>query len=337
MSQPPQTLDTTLQQVLGPYRLQSALQYRPMFVAYAAALDDEHGAREPRVLKVSHGGEQAAESARYLELEAELLNRVPDSGTLAGPVRVEHHAGHTILDFGPVDGVTLAHLLRARRTRDVRLTSVEAIQIIRQALDAIAAVPVIELSNGDTATGLLCHGWGDSTFLVTKDGALTALGFSDIIVNGKRPSNWSWTALTAPEYCQPGPPIGTTADIYGAGALLFSLLTLHPVISASNLDSLVLCRLFRSLHPVPSDVFEDLAMLDGVVDRALRCDPLERYQTVADFAGAIAAAVGTAWTTPDASLGGLYKEAKGLGITSIAVAPPESDQHTIGARVTELV
>jgi hypothetical protein len=93
----------------------------------------------------------------------------------------------------------------------------------------------------------------------------------------------------SPEQLVRGGVVDHRTDIYAAGVVLFELLTGRRMYEPGDTpDYRALARMVtRGEHPMPSHVDPALAPYDGLVARALRPDPNERYQRAAEFRDAI--------------------------------------------------
>ncbi len=92
----------------------------------------------------------------------------------------------------------------------------------------------------------------------------------------------------APEQMESSERVDARSDIWALGAILFELLTGRLPYAAGTLPQLFV-RIMRSKTPKPSARRPGLPRaLDDVVARCLAIDPDDRFQTVADFASALA-------------------------------------------------
>ncbi len=89
----------------------------------------------------------------------------------------------------------------------------------------------------------------------------------------------------APEQLIRGFEVDFRTDIYAVGVILHELLTGERLYAQGETpDYRALARMVaKGQHPLPSHVDPSLAQYDGLVARALRPDPGERYQTAAEF------------------------------------------------------
>jgi eukaryotic-like serine/threonine-protein kinase len=96
-------------------------------------------------------------------------------------------------------------------------------------------------------------------------------------------------AMGSPYYMSPeqiqGKEVNFHSDMYSLGVVMFELLTGKRPFTAENIDQL-LQKILNQDAPAPSSARADLPKaLDGVVLRALKKDPKQRYATWAEFAG----------------------------------------------------
>ncbi len=125
-----------------------------------------------------------------------------------------------------------------------------------------------------------------SNIFLTKSGALTSMGLSDILCGDQHP-NLVWSALTSPEFCVEGREIDNRADLYSIGCMLFNLLTGKPIISAKEYSPHIAHRIFMDVHPLPSDVEPSLGDFDEIVKKSVSCMPEKRFQTANQFMDAL--------------------------------------------------
>ncbi len=93
----------------------------------------------------------------------------------------------------------------------------------------------------------------------------------------------------APEQLVRGGSVDHRTDIYAAGVVLYEMLTgLRMYEPGDTPDYRTLARMVtRGEHPLPSHADATLAPYDGLVAKALRPNPNERYQRAAEFRDAI--------------------------------------------------
>ena len=89
----------------------------------------------------------------------------------------------------------------------------------------------------------------------------------------------------APEQLIRGREVEAATDIYALGSILFEMLTGERLYQVGDTpDYRALAKMVaKGQHPMPSDIDRALAPYDGLVTRALRPDPSERYGTAAEF------------------------------------------------------
>jgi serine/threonine protein kinase len=101
-------------------------------------------------------------------------------------------------------------------------------------------------------------------------------------------------AMGSPYYMSPeqiqGKDLSFHSDMYSLGVVLFELLTGKRPFTAENIEQLMQ-KIISQEAPAPSSVRPDLPKtLDGIVLRALKKDPQQRYATWAEFAGELSKA-----------------------------------------------
>jgi serine/threonine-protein kinase len=94
----------------------------------------------------------------------------------------------------------------------------------------------------------------------------------------------------APEQCC-GMPVDARADIYACGVVLFELLTGRKPFVADDPIAIVQHHLSQPPPRMDSVVADDFGELEVIVARALAKKPADRYQTAAEMAAALEAAI----------------------------------------------
>jgi len=156
----------------------------------------------------------------------------------------------------------------------------ERLRLFLQVLDAV----------GHAHANLIVHrDLKPSNILVTPDGTVKLLdfGIAKLLERDTEPGSPALTVegalVLTPEFAAPeqaqGGPITTATDVYALGVLLYLLLSgRHPTAEGCRTPFEVVQALHEK-QPTPLP----LGDLGLIVDKALRKDPRERYQTVAAF------------------------------------------------------
>jgi len=124
---------------------------------------------------------------------------------------------------------------------------------------------------------------------ITRDRVHIAdLGLAD--VTGSTARIGDLEVAGTPAYISPeqvlGQPVGPTADVYQAGALLYFLVTGQAPYPRSTIAKIIHAHLYAP-PPVPSALVRDAVPLDRLVTRALSKQPASRFQSAAEFRAAL--------------------------------------------------
>ena len=125
--------------------------------------------------------------------------------------------------------------------------------------------------------------------LITPEHGLKIIDFGIALMAGARRLTWRWlsTAVGTPDYMSPEQIQGgrgdARTDIYALGAMLYEMLTGRPPFQGDNALSIMNQQL--SATPPPPSLLNRAvpAGLDGIVQKAMRKDPSERYQSAASL------------------------------------------------------
>ena len=190
---------------------------------------------------------------------------------------------YLVMEFVP--GVNLKHCLN----NGVRFTPWGAVKVV---LDVLAAL------NHAHGQKILHRDVKPENILLDAAGwvKLTDFGIAKILDaeedNGTQLSGHS---IGTPRYMSPeqvrGIPLDERSDLFSAGVLLYELLTARLPFDGSN-QFAIAAQILNEAAPLPSTLNPAVpSVLDAVVARAMAKHPAERFQTVADFADALIAAV----------------------------------------------
>jgi len=300
MASPPR-LDPRIGRVLqSRYRVVSRVAAGAMGIVYRG---ERVGLGRPVAIKfLQFGAAPPTEMRRRFEIEAKAASRMSHPNCV--PVidfGTEADIPYLVMDF--VAGQSLRDLMSSGP-----LPVPRALRIARQILAGLAHAHAHGIVHRDIKPENILV-WSDAMgeqVQITDFGLakLDALGVSQEV------------AIGTPSYMSPeqtlGLPVDARSDVYGAGVLLFELLTLRKPFS--GLNPFETMRLQREA-PVPA--FEDLAPdrlvprgIEGVVRCALAKDRNDRYRSAVDLAAALERAVATAHDdTDDLELGDLLAAA----------------------------
>jgi len=271
---------------LGPYQVEELVGEGGMGEVYRATRAD--GAYHQVVaIKVLRSGYLAAESVRRFRLEREALARLvhPDIAAI--------HDGGTTPDGRPylvlqyVDGIPItsfadAHQLSAEARLRLFVRVAEAVHFAHSRL---------VVHRDLKPTNILVDAEGHPFLLDFGVARLLDPSIDGSLVPGTRPE----VRLLTPEHAAPeqlrGEVVGTAADVYALGVLLFELLTGTRPFARSGRTPTELERLVLEAQPptlasvAPRERMAPLGGdLERIVAMALRKEPDRRYASASQFA-----------------------------------------------------
>lgn len=123
--------------------------------------------------------------------------------------------------------------------------------------------------------------------LITPDGQLKLIDFGIAYLQGARRLTWKWLSTTVgtPDYMSPEQIQGgrgdARSDLYALGVMLYEMLAGRPPYQGDNAFAVMDQHL--NGRPAPPSRYNPAVPsgLDGIVLRAIRKDPMERYQSAA--------------------------------------------------------
>ena len=272
---------------IGNYIAKSELGSGGMGVVYLC----EHPLIRRRVAaKVLHEELAASEEiVRRLFAEAKAANEI--------------HSEHIIevLDFGRItdEGRDLVYLLmeflegEALGTRLWRtgLTIDESLHIVAQCCQALEASHKVGIVHRDLKP--------ENIFLLDRRGDpnfVKILDFGIAKVSGN-PSTKTRTgvllgtpAYMSPEQCRGSGSVDARADVYSLGIVLYELTTGDVPFNAEGYGQVLLAQMTEK-PKLPTQINKDLPkVVEAIIMRALEKDAAQRFQTMAEFGEALAAA-----------------------------------------------
>jgi pSer/pThr/pTyr-binding forkhead associated (FHA) protein len=258
--------------VNGRYRLEQLLGRGGMGVVYRA-VDQTNGKQcAIKVLLPGHEAEGRERFQREGRLAAKLSDypaivRVTDCGTLP-----DGESLYLIMDY--VDGQSLQHVAKQGVSQEI------AAKLVARTARAVAYAH---------ERGVIHRDLKPANVLVTRDGQ--AVRLTDFGIAKEDGSGLTVTGVTmgtpnymAPEQIKDTKRAGPLADVYGLGAILYTLLTCFPPYQGKGLGQ-ILSKVQRGDLTPPRDLRPDLdRTLGAICRRALSVQPEMRPPSAMAFA-----------------------------------------------------
>ena len=283
-------------EVAGRYTILKKLGQGGMGTVYLAS----HKALEKQVaLKVLHG-----EYAR----KPDLVERFMQEAKAASKIRHEHVID--ISDFGSTpDGLVFfaMELLKGHELHeDIQRARTEggvipwerAKKIFLQVCAALSAAHKLGIVHRDLKPEniYLVDFLGDRDFVKLLDFGIAKL---TELNDGDRKLTRTGMLFGTPEYMSPeqarGEKIDHRVDIYSMGCILYQLVTGRVPFQGDNFMGVLTQHLTEQPPPIDPEIFDQGGSpraLSDVIDKALKKDRKERYQTIDEFANAVRTASG---------------------------------------------
>ena len=206
-----------------------------------------------------------------------------------------HDRGHVGEHWYLVMEYVRGDTLKQRVQRDGRLTPEHAARIAREILGALQAAHERHIVHRDvTSQNVLL---ADDGRAKVADFGIARIGASALTRTGMMMGTCHYLS---PEQAR-GLPADERSDVYGAGVVLFEMLTGRVPFTGDS-DVAVALKHVNEVPPRPRDLEPAIPeALERVVLRALAKDPAARFQTAAGFSAALGAAM-TAPAGKDAAL-----------------------------------
>jgi serine/threonine protein kinase len=266
-------------QQIGAYRILSAVGRGGMGVVYLAERADRKF--DQRVaIKVVAGGPDIPLVVKRLQQEYQILARLehPNIARLLDAGATAEGLPYFVMEY--VDGQAIdkfceEHKLSVRARLRLFLPVCDAVQFAHQRL-------------------IVHRDLKPDNILVNENGIpkLLDFGIAKVLGEGQTGTQTTVRAMT-PEYASPeqirGEPVGTAADVYSSGGVLYKLLTgehPHQLQGKSASESIrIICE--QEVRK-PSELRRELAGdLDHILQMALRKEPLRRYRSMEQLAADI--------------------------------------------------
>jgi serine/threonine protein kinase len=267
-------MDHTQPTTIGKYEILSVIGRGGMGVVYRA-LDPLMG-RPVAIKTVTEGYSKDAGMLKRFHGEAEKMGMLRHPNIITVYDLGEQN-GLPFIVMELVEGDPLDRLIQSGHAVPLHAK----LRIIEQVCEALAYAHQNSVIHRDVKPG---------NVIVRPDGVSKLLDFG-IARQEKTDFNHTLTATggvigtvpyMAPERLR-GAPIDGRSDIFASGVLLFQVLT--GVLPFTGTEFVLVNQLLNDKHPPLGNYLADYpAALDGILDRALAKDPIDRYQTADEMA-----------------------------------------------------
>ncbi len=292
----------------------------------SAALGDRYRVERD----IGAGGMATVFLARDLKHDREVALKIlrPDLAAVLGTerflqeiriaARLDHPHILTLIDSGAADGLLYYVLpyvrgesLRAKLAREKQLGIDEAVAITRQVGSALDYAHRQGVVHRDIKP--------ENILLQEGEAMLTDFGIALAVreAGGNRLTE-TGTSLGTPQYMSPEQAAGdrmldARSDVYSLGAVLYEMLTGEPPHTGATMRA-VIAKLITE-RPTSVRVLRDTVpdALDRAVTKALAKVPADRYQSAAEFVGALGAA-------PAARTAGTWRGRRTAALGSLLLA-----------------
>ncbi len=224
-----------------------------------------------------------------------------------------------------LDGIDLADHLK----RVTRLEPVDALELVGELCRALAAAHASGVIHRDLKPA--------NVFLVGDFGAgklarpsvkLLDFGLSRFDTgDGQQSLTTTGLIMGTPMYMAPeqarGNAVDGRADVYGLGAMLFTLLTGRPPFDAETPQATILA-LLNSEPPRPRSLVPSIPVhVEELIERAMQKEPSARFADMAAFEAAARAALAVLAAPPARASSNDSDEPRSVSVTPLPAAPSE--------------
>ena len=300
------------------YRLDTEIGRGGMATVYLAQ-DLKH--RRPVAVKILHPHLAANVGPERFHREVEIAARLTHPHIL------------TLIDSGEAGGYLYyvmpyvqGESLRGRLTRERVLPIDEARRIARDVAAALGYAHAHGVVHRDIKPeNVMLH---EGEAMVTDFGIAKALSASE----GEHLTQ-TGTAVGTPAYMSPEQASGDReldgrSDIYSLGCMLYEMLTGEPPFTGPTVQAIIVRRFTEAARPVRALRPEVPEEMERALMRALARAPEERYAAAAEFAQALATAVGTRTPTDGAptTVTAQHRAVRSIAVLPFADMSPAKDQ-----------
>lgn len=275
---------------VGRYEVLCQLASGGMATVYAARAQGVAGFERLVAIKALHP--HLANEDEFISMfldEARLAARIRHPNVVATHDIVEDESESRVLIMDYIEGNNLGALLQIAARTDSRIPTSVSMRIVIDALHGLAAAHALRDERG-IPLHLVHRDVSPQNIMVGIDGIarLTDFGVAkaEVRLSITRDGQFKGkVAYMAPEQATSG-EADQRSDLFAMGTILWEALTGRRLFRADN-NAATIHRIIEEPIPPPSQVFEELAPFDSLLERALARNPSDRFQTAEEFAEAL--------------------------------------------------
>jgi serine/threonine protein kinase/formylglycine-generating enzyme required for sulfatase activity len=206
-------------------------------------------------------------------------------------IGIDQTTGLTYIVMEFVPGKSAADFVSEMKLRGEQMSEKQALNIIRQAAEALGSAHKMGVVHRDIKLGNLLIRESDAAVKIADMGLAKSLGGEDSMQMTRSDSALGTPAYMAPEQASSAKDVGPKSDIYALGASLFNLVTGKVPFEGSSLFE-VLSKVVNQAPPSLAGQRPDLtANVDRIAQKAMAKRPEDRYETAQDLANDCARAL----------------------------------------------
>lgn len=283
----------------GKYRLEQLIAHGGMGSVYRATHIALERAVAIKILRAEFLADATARERFNREARAAARLKHPNIVAVYDSGHLPNGSAYLVMEL--VEGRSLREEMRAHAVRLGQMRPERAAAILSQVCAGIEAahrqgiihrdlkpdnVMIETASNysGDSTERVLVLDFGIAKLAIPENGEQTWKGLTD-----------ENTIVGTPKYISPeqctGQPVDARSDIYSLGVLLYEMLSGHAPFAGENTSVVLLKHLQEPPAPLRRFVSGISPQLEQVVLRSLAKQPQHRFQSAAEFAGALLTAV----------------------------------------------